>query len=425
MRNAVFLFSSRLFNSVLTLAFSLIAGRILSVEEHGLFGQGLARIFLMQAVLEAGLQFSLVRFLVPALKRGDEKEFQSVLYASLQIKYYVFIIATGLLAAVWFVLRFLNGSVDLPEENHILLMLVLMGGMGMSLISYLDALFVSHGRYISLSLWIPLTGIIRLLLLAVFWYNPLHEFTGEHAVFAYALSPYPSVFLFFLFYPASVFFKKVPPLLWRPWAKKLLLFNVWIVAASFMSIVSDWMELLMISRSEDAGIFNAARMPMQGFLILLATMQSMLLPRFASVTTVAEYRNIFSGFYRNLIPSSILLLPGFWIIGWFITAWYGPEYSESVKVFYILYPNFILRLFFAPLGTALFALDQPRWIAAESGVRMIAGFAANFFLIGLWGVTGAAWASLIAQSAGWALLIWLYSHYFKYGTFPLDRTESI
>jgi O-antigen/teichoic acid export membrane protein len=425
MRSASLLFGSRLFNSVLTLGFSLIAGRLLSVEEHGIFGQGLARILLMQAVLEIGLQFSLVRFLVPALKKKDFREYSAILSASLQIKFWSFFAVVTGLALFWFVFQLFPSVTPsaFKPENLTLLLTVIFGGMGMSFISYLDAVFVSHKEYKKLSLWIPLVGILRLILLAFFYYNPMQIFRGEHAVFAYALSPYPATALFFLFFPVSVFLKKTDAVHWKPWAKKLIIFNIWIVAASFMSIVSDWMELLMISETQGAGLFNAARMPMQGFLILLATMQSMLLPKFAALQNKNDFADIFKKLYSYLLPASFLLLPGIWIFAWFIPAWYGSEYQESVTVFYILYPNFILRLFFAPMGTALFALDQPGWITAESGIRMVAGFFTNLILIKFYGIQGAAWASLLSQSAGWVLLLYLYRHYFRTGRFPLQKAD--
>ena len=162
---------------------------------------------------------------------------------------------------------------------------------------------------------------------------------------------------------------------------------------------------------------------MQGFLILLATMQSILLPRFAGLTTPDQFKSVFRRVYTALVPGALLLIPGFWLFAWFIPAWYGPDYLPSTRVFMILYPNFVLRLFFAPLGTALFALDQPRLIAAETGLKMVVGFVANLVLIPLYGIVGAAVASWIAQIAGWSFLLFCFYYYFRDGKFPFAQDE--
>ena len=181
------------------------------------------------------------------------------------------------------------------------------------------------------------------------------------------------------------------------------------------------MEILIISDPNDNGLFNAARMPMQGFLILLATMNSLLLPRFTRLSEPGDFANFFRRIYTYLIPGVLIFLPGFWIFPWFILNWFGTDYLLSVKVFYILYPNFILRIYFAPLGMALFALDQPRLIAAEAALRMCTGFVLNSILYPAEGIIGAAYASLLSQACGWLFLVYCYRIYFQTGRFPFQK----
>ncbi len=430
-RRAALLFSARAVNPMVSLLYSLIVPRILTVEDFGVYSWALARIFVVQAFAEVGLQQSLVRFLAPALSRGETGNFHSILRASLQLKFYAFAVAV-LLVGAYLTLLALAGEVtgfgtvaaffgSTHPDMMPLVWFILLGGFGLSILTYLDAVLVAHEEFTRLSFWLPSVGVIRFLLLALFLVNHGGKLRADHVLFAFALGPYLSIVLFFFLYPASTFLHRPAKEDWKPWVGRLLKFNSYMMIAAFMAIVSDWMEVLIISEPDDNGHFNAARLPMQGFLILLATMNSLLLPRFSQLETPEQFRDFFRRIYQLLIPGFVIFLPGFWLFPWFIREWFGPDFLISIKVFYILYPNFILRIYFAPLGVALVALDQPRLIAIEAGLRMMAGFVLNMILYPTEGIIGAAWASLMAQAVGWAFLLYCYRTFFMQGKFPFHR----
>ncbi|MBI3394463.1 MAG: hypothetical protein HY042_01370, partial [Spirochaetia bacterium] len=349
-------FAARSFNSAALLAFTLLAGRILTVEEYGFFGKMLAAMTVVQAFAEAGLQYSLIRFLTPALHSGDRAEAARVLQGSLRLKLYALIVPAAvslifvsipvfasLLKWAGLSASFLPAfSPDVPLSIWI----VFVGGSVLSVVSYLDSVLVAHGRYRSLSLWVPLLGIFRLLVLGAFFLAD-DGMRVEHVAAAFVFGAVLAVAGYFAFFPASFFFpdevSDVEPML-----RKLLLFNRWIVLAAFLAILSDWMEVFLIRSSGETGLYNAARMPLQGFAILLSTMQSFLLPKFSVLKTPAEYGTFLRRLYKYVLPSGLLMIPLFWIGGWFITAWYGASYVPSVSVFYVLLPGYILRTYFAP-----------------------------------------------------------------------------
>lgn len=425
------IFASRSFHSFSSLVFSLVAGRLLTIEDHGLYGQSLARIVVVQAIVEAGLQYSLIRFLSVAVERGQE-EVNQVIQASLRLKLYAtagVAVLTGIWALAGFFFPF-SGALSLqPPPDHLTqLTYVLLGGIGMSIFSYLDAVLVSYQNYRLLSLWIPLTGSVRLAFLAFFYFYSDGPLTIDETMFSFIAGPYIAAAVFFAIFPSGSFFKRLKTQqekkTGKEWVHRLISYNIWIIAAAFLSILSDWMEVLLIGNAADTALFNAARMPLQGFLILLATMQSLLLPAFSKLNTADQFLQYFKKLYKLILPALILLLPGFWIFQWFIPAWYGESYFQSVDLFWIMYPGFMLRIVFAPLGTALFALDKPVLITAEAGLRMIAGLSLNLILIPLYGVNGAAVSNLIGQFAGWIFLIYCYLVFFHRGKFPEFRKHA-
>ncbi|MCB1302834.1 MAG: oligosaccharide flippase family protein [Leptospiraceae bacterium] len=416
------LFLSRSFHSFSSLVFSLVVGKLLIVEEHGIYGQFVAQVTVIQAITEAGLQYSLIRYLSRSLHHQNQQEVASILRASLSLKFYAFLIAFILIAS-WATAGFfpiLEGPLRLPgSPDHLtILLMVLLSGFGMSIFSFLDAVLVSHQKYRELAYWIPSTGVIRLALLTFFYASDPDHLTIEQALFAFLAGPYISVAIFFMIFPASFFEQKAEDHHRFHWIRQLFSYNRWLIAASFFSILSDWMEVLLLGQRPDAPFYHAARIPMQGFLILLATMQSVILPRFSVLENARDFAQNFKFIYKFLLPGVVLLLPGFWIFSWFLPFWYGNEYQLSISVFWILYPGFLLRLLFAPLGTALLALDRPAIVGIEAGLRMIAGVVTNSFLIPAYGIHGAAWSSLIAQTPGWIFLIVLFYRYLRTGVFP-------
>ncbi|HBS05500.1 MAG TPA: hypothetical protein DEA96_11070 [Leptospiraceae bacterium] len=417
------LFLSRSFHSFSSLVFSLVVGKLLIVEDHGVYGQFVAQVTVIQAITEAGLQYSLIRYLSRSLHHNEHGEVSSILRASLSLKFYAFLIAFILIAS-WATAGFfpiLGGPLRLPHSpDHLsILLMVLLSGFGMSIFSFLDAILVAHQKYKQLVYWIPSTGIVRLTLLALFYFGDSGHLTIQQALFSFLAGPYISVAIFFAIFPASFFERAAPGDHRFHWIKRLFSYNRWLIAASFFSILSDWMEVLLLGQRSDAAFFHAARIPMQGFLILLATMQSVILPRFSVLETSGQFFQSLKQIYRYLVPGLILLLPGFWIFAWFLPFWYGEEYIRSISVFWILYPGFLLRLVFAPLGTALLALDRPIVVGLEAGIRMLSGILFNSILIPAYGIHGAAWASLISQTPGWIFLMILFYRYYQSGVFPV------
>ena len=427
------LFSARFSNPILSLVFSLIATRSLSLEGHGIYAKNFAWIVVVQALLEMGLTNSLVRFLSPALKAGRQSEVHAIVRASLQLKLYALLLLGGLTFAYAMLAYFAPDLIEMgvpawlvphesPEQLYIY-WLVFTGGFGLSLLTYMDSVLVAKEDFLRIFLWVPSVGLIRLLLLAFFL--SMEPVTPEHVLFAFAIGPYLSLMVFFLVFPGAFFLVRAGRNLWKPWVGKLLRFNSWILLAAFFAISSDWMEVLVINLDEDNGIYNAARLPMQAFMILLTTMVSLLMPGFSHLKDLDEFKAYFARIYRYLLPALPLFVPGLFVFPWFILAFYGDSYQTSVDVFYILYPSFILRIYAAPFGIALFALDQPRLIAVEAGLRMLSGVLFVKFLYMKYGVLGAAWGNLLSQCMGWSFLAWCYVRYFQGRPFPFAKKELV
>ncbi len=420
------LFLARSYHSFSSLIFSFIVGRLLTIEEHGLYSQYLARIVIFQAILEVGLQYSMIRYLTPIIMENKEKNIVPLLQASLKIKFYAIIIIF-FVCIYWIIENFylVNFNIStnffpvVSSPYHLTnIWLVFLSSIGMSFFSYFDAILVSHKSYKALTLWIPLTGTIRIILLFIFYFWNHGILQINHILFSFMAGTFLSWPFYFFITDFGIIFSPVRKKRIQYWTKKLLKYNQWILLASFFAILSDWMEILMLKNQKDAGIYNAARIPMQGIIILLSTMQSFLLPTMSQFKTSEEYKKYFKKIYIFIVLIITLLIPGILLGNWFLPFWFGKEYYESILIFWIIYPGYLLRIFFAPLGTSLFTLDQPVIIALESGLRMIGSFILNWILIPKYGVMGAAISSFFSQFFGWIFLVYLFYYYFKFNRFP-------
>lgn len=415
------LFFSRSFHSLSSLAFSFIVARLLTVEEHGLYSQYFARIVVLQAILEVGLQYSIIRYLTPAVVDNNEKKIYHLLRASLVIKFYA-ILFCFFVVILWTLESYLSPFWKLKTklfpiepfpEQIVNIWLVFLSAIGMSFFSYFDSILVSFKKYKYLSLWIPFTSLNRIILLFLFFFLNDGILQIHHVLYSFMAGTFLSWPIYFLMFDVKKFLFPVYKIKIKYWVWKLLQYNFWVILASFFAILSDWMEILLLQTQSDAGIYNAARIPMQGISILLSTMQSFLMPSMSTFTKSIEYWNYFKKIYKFIIILIIILLPFGYAVEIMIPLWFGEEYLQSISVLWIIYPGFLLRIFFAPLGTALFTLDQPIMIAIEAGLRMLGSLILNLILISNYGIIGAAVSSLISQFFGWIFLLILFFYYFK------------
>lgn len=420
------LFASRSFHSFSSLIFSFIVGRLLTLEEHGLYSQYLARIIVFQAILEVGLQYSIIRYLTPAVVHNKEKKIYHLLRASLIIKFYA-IIFVLLIVTFWMFESYASSSwnfktklfpIEPFPEQITNIWLAFLSAVGMSFFSYFDAIFVSFKNYKYLSLWLPLTNLLRIVFLFYFFFYNEGILQLTHVLFSYMAGTFLSWPFYFLMFDVKKFLFPIYKFKTKYWIWKLLKYNRWVILASFFAILADWMEILLLQNQKDAGIYNSVRVPMQGIVILLSTMQSFFMPTMTTFTNNKEYINYFKKIYVYITLIFFCLIPFGFLLEKMIPLWFGEEYYSSLDILWIVYFSFLLRIFFAPLGIALFTLDQPLMIALESALRMFASLSLNLILIPKYGINGAAFSSLFSQFLGWFFLLYFFYYYFKKNAFP-------
>lgn len=386
---------SKVISSLSNLVFMIYAVNILSKNENGYFQYYLGFLPVILAIAELGIPTAIVKYLTPNL--DNFKQVGDILAASLLIKMiaFFFLFLGGIFISSLFSL-----------DPFILFMLVI-GGTVTSFLTFFESIIVSHRDYKVLAFWNPLGNLTKLLILFLgnrFTETPL-SYIDILGIFS--LSPIFIIVLFFVLY-------RKRKLKWtgtsdgiRKKFRELTLFNLWAFAASILAIISDRLEIFFLKKyhtAEALAIYGTSLQLFSGFVILFSTLNSLVLPRLSVLQDQEDFKKFLVKSILVCFGISFLLSPGYFLAEPVLNLLFNNKYSESIPVFRILYPNYLLQLVFAPLGIALFAMGRPKILAMLAFLRLFFGILFDNFLIPELGVSGAAWSFFLGQIVSWLVL---------------------
>jgi O-antigen/teichoic acid export membrane protein len=404
LKNSFFVSVSKAISSITNLAFMIYAVNLLSKTENGKFQYYLSLLPVVLAIAEFGLPNALIKYISPLADKGEDPG--ALLNASLRIKFYSFLILTAIS-----ILAF-----ALSYENYFVLIILVIGGIIVSFLSYFESIFISYRKYIALSFWNPMPNLLRLGILFFIAETSIHPLTYLDILSIFAISPIFVLFLFFIFFGGKEISWTAEKQLVKESERKLILFNLWAFTASIFAILSDRLEIFFLNQFHPAEIvadYGTALQLFSGFGIILATFNSIIYPKLSRLADSSE----FPIFLKKAVLLggliALCLLPGILLAEPILNLLFGAKYSNSISVFKILYPNFLLQLVFAPLGTALFALGQPKMLAGLALLRLLFGALFDFWIIPDAGANGAAVSLFLGQIVSWLILVGYFLAFFR------------
>ncbi len=396
-KSSISVSASKVFASLCNLAFMILAVNLLIRSENGKFQYYMGFIPLVLAIAEFGLPSAIIKFLSTSLE--NKAKIGNILQASLIIKIIsiLILIFSGVIAFLFF------------KEEIIPIFAVIIGGIIISFISYFESIFISFRYYFSLSIWNPLTNLVRLILLifcANYFESPL---TYLDILVIFTISPIFILLLFFLIFPKD-------KLYWNSESnqelfsqiKNISSFNLWAFLATILAITSDRLEIFMIHQfhtPNDVAVYGTALQLFSGFVIILSTLNSLVYPKLASQIDQPEFKKTL---YKSILigmTMGVILSPGFFLAEPILNLLFQNKYQESILVFKILYPNYLLQLVFAPMGIALFAMGKPQILAILAFLRLLFGYFLDIQLIPEFGVIGASISFFLGQVISWLVLV--------------------
>ncbi|MCP5501174.1 MAG: oligosaccharide flippase family protein [Leptospiraceae bacterium] len=396
LRSSVYISLSKVFSSACNLIFMIYAVNILSKPENGQFQYYLGFLPVFLSIAEFGLPNAIIKYLSP--RTEDKSYIGNILSSSLVIKTISFIslcfIALGLTLFV--------------KLDPLIMFLLVSGGFLVSFISFFESIFISFSAYYALSSWNPLANLFRLLIL--YFVNRYSDYNLSYIdiLGIFTLSPLFSLFLFFFLFKQEKLYWSAPIAEIKKCVKELSLFNTWAFVASIFAIISDRMEIFILKQyhpPEFVAVYGTALQLFAGFVIIFSTLNSMVLPGLSRLAGTEEFKSYLLRSVLVGLGMALLLSPGYFLAEPIFTLLYNNKYTESIGVFKILYPNYLLQLIFAPFGIGLFALGKVRILAILAFLRMFFGFILDNLLIPEFGVVGAGISFFLGQIISWLVLI--------------------
>ena len=397
LRSSIYVSLSKVFASICNLLFMIYAVNLLSRAENGRFQYYMGFIPLVLAIAEFGLPSAIIKFL--STSTDDKKKIGNVLQASIFIKFISIVILFLMSIVLYYVYR----------EDLLSIFIIVTGGIIVSFVGFFESIFVSFRYYLALSIWNPLTNIIRILSLFFVAASVELPLTYIDILVIFTLSPIFIFILFFLIFPRDkLFWSSENSDSLKKEILEITKFNFWAFLATIFAITSDRLEIFMIHKfhsSDEVAIYGTALQLFSGFVIILSTLTSLVYPRLASQVNTPEFKStlIKSCFAGSAL--AFLLLPGFFLAEPILNFIFQNKYQDSIPVFKILYPNYLCQLIFAPLGIALFAMGKPQILAVLALLRLVFGYILDSALIPEFGVIGASTSFFLGQIISWLVLV--------------------
>ncbi len=407
-------------SKILMYAYRILIARSLGPESYGIIMIAVSIVSFGYTISLLGMEVGIVRFISYYLSKKEYGKIRSLIKPSI-------IIAASLSAFMSLVLFLSSKYISEVVFSNVLLSPVLkITSVGIFVIS-LQGIFIGISRsykkieYIAYAKYIT-ENLTKVVFTAIILYLG-YELIGVAVAYVLALI---ATLLFFIYLVnkdilplASVFKSK------RAILKPLLRLSIPLMFSTLLWRVIIWTDTLMLGyflEESFVGIYNAA-VPL-AFMIFIAPVSvgALFLP--VITEKYAKKESIKLDFYSVtkwilLINIPLIALFGFYgtkIIGML----FGPAYVAGSSVLFLLSVGYFINSFSYNSKHVLTMLKRTKIILMVTGTIAIANIFLNYFLIPIYGITGAATASAISLSLeAIVLLIIIYK---KMRLFPIRIT---
>jgi stage V sporulation protein B len=397
---------------------TIILGRLLTVDEFGLYAIALIPVTTMSLFRDWGMNSAMIRYIASSRVSDQREEMRDFIVAGL-----IFEVAAGLALSLLsiFLAGFIGSTVFHRPESGFYIAIVSVSIIAGALLAASQAVFIGFERMGLNSFTLICQAIAKVAV------GPLLVFLGYSvlgAVIGYTLSFIAAAmiglfsFYFLLFRPL----RKGPERRSNIGKKLRIMLNYGVpLSISYIlgSILSQIYALVMPSFASNAMIGNYQTALNFSVLLTFFTIPigTVLFPAFAKLNPHDDSELLKTIYASSIKYTSILLVPATMAIMALSGPMIGTLYGEK----YVYGPFFltinVLGTLFVALGTLsatglLSGLGQTRMLMKQSMLTVGIGIPLGFFLIPPFGIPGIIVASLFAgmPSTVW-VLYWIWKHY--------------
>jgi O-antigen/teichoic acid export membrane protein len=379
----------------------VLVARFFSPSEYGIYSLALVILNIAVLVSTVGLQAGSARQI--AFYRGKAKaaKVQAIVFSSLQIV----LLASILLAVVLFFTSGVIATQLFHEPGLALPLKIFSVAIPFLVLIYIfSSLFRGFDEVKPKAYFedILRNGLFPLFLLPIILLG-LPFLTG---IYAFSASIIATSIVF------AVYTLKRSPFTMRGYsfsgteAKELLLFSLPLLGVVMLGQVIHWTDTLMLGyfkTSDIVGIYNSAIPLAQLIPIALASMGFIYVPiasQLYSQGLTSEMKRTYQVLTKWIFSVSLpLFLLLFLFPETILNFFFGASYVQAALALRILSLGFILHTFFGANGMTLLVMGKTGLMAVVALLAAGLNVILNIILIPLWGITGAAIASLVSYFA--------------------------
>jgi len=379
----------------------VLVARFFSQSEYGVYSLALIIFLIAASISTFGLQQSSARQIAYYRGKADAAKVQEVISSSLQIALIASILLSGLLF-------FTSGviSMQIFDEPGLALPLKIFSIAipFLVLMKMLASIFQGFDEVKPRAYFedILRKGLFPLLLLPVI----LLSLSFSAGIYAFSASVILTGIAF-----AVYTLKKVPFTLERhfvinPISKELLLFSLPLLGVAMLSFILHWMDTLMLGyfkTSEIVGLYNGAVPLAQLILLTLTSMGFIYVPiasQLYSQNLIGEMKRTYQVVTKWIFSVSLpLFLLLFLFPETILSFFFGAGYAEAAMALRILSLGLVFHTFLGANGMTLLVMGKTTLLMWASLLAAGLNLILNIILIPIWGITGAATASLISYFA--------------------------
>ncbi len=378
-------------NSLLSVAYYFLLGRLLGPENFGIFTVLTSLVVMVGDFSDFGIIPGISRF-VPLYERGEQEKAQRFIKASLILK------IAAALATVFLVLTF-SGQISAllfkGEINQSWLALAIFGIVPMGLMSFFMSLAQARQKFGVYLITNAVYNLLRLGLTAVFF------FIGEQGVL-------PAVILFLYGPLLSVIFafKSIKPdylKVSQPFVvvKEMFAFNKWNGLSIFLAAIYSRVDALLLFRfggAEATGLYTAALKFTMFFSAMSGGLSVVFNPKFATMGEDGSARRFY---FKTFLLTSVFIIPlamAVPLAPFLVRVMFGEGYLAAIGLLPIVFLGIGFYILNMPaMSCLMYYFGSSKIITLLNIQQLAAVLFFDFLLIPRLGAFGASWAFVLVN----------------------------
>ena len=200
--------------------------------------------------------------------------------------------------------------------------------------------------------------------------------------------------------------------------KSLFIYGIWIFLISMGSTVFTYADTIFIGyfmTNGDVGVYRTALQLASAAVMMASAVASTLTPKISRWSTDGEWDKISTPVSRGITFGLILAVPAFFgavlLSDKLLYYFYGSDFAAGAVACCILFAVQIISVFITLLGVALTASDHARQSFYATATAAVINIILNCIFIPLFGINGAALATLISYSVNALLIAYFLKRY--------------